>query len=135
MIKDSIVSTRINSFATAQEKAKQPATGKLEDYITFIETNLKDTPLSALFPNDHKQSIFFDNGNSLLPGENKLSPKMLKYVLRAYLTGNTILSGTGDTAGEVEKNAFLKNHALDLNSLQNKKLADILDSVNTIRKN
>jgi hypothetical protein len=134
IMKDATVSNRVNTFAAAQEKAKESSIGKMEDYVAFIEKELKDVSLSKLFPTDHKQSIFFDDGNTLLPTDSKLSAKMLKYVLRSYLTGNTVLSGSGDKSGETEKEAFLKAHNIDAAALQSKKLSDILESVNNVRK-
>lgn len=83
----------IDKLATAKG-SKFP--GKLDDYVKFIETDLKDIPLSKLFPSDHKESIFFDNFASSLPGKSELSSKMLKRVLREYLTGKSSLTGTGE---------------------------------------
>jgi hypothetical protein len=107
--------------------------GKLDDYLKFIEVDLKDIPLSKLFPTDHKKSIFFDNFDTEFSVDNKLSGKMLKRVLREYLTGNQALTGNGDQLGIKEKDAFLALHKITPADIQNKKLSDILESVHKAR--
>lgn len=124
---------RITKFASAQEKAKQSATANLDYYISFIEKDLKDVSLSKLFPTDHKSSIFFDESNSELPTDSKISPKMLKLVLRTYLTGKDTLTGNGDKIGETEKDVFLRQHNLTPADIANKKLSEILESVHKLR--
>lgn len=56
--------------------AKAPGSnfpGKLDDYLKFIESDLKDIPLSKLFSIDHKKSIFFDNFSTDFSVDSKLS--------------------------------------------------------------
>ena len=88
----------VNRVSQMSEKNKKPETGKMEDYLKFIETDLKDVPLTQLFPEDHKESIFYDNFKTPISVPDNLSEKMLKEVLRAYLGGANMdrLFGVGD---------------------------------------
>lgn len=106
---------------------------KLDDYLKFIEIDMKDIPLSKLFPADHKKSIFYPDGEPDFSVDKKLAPVMLKKILREYLTWSKNLTGTGDKAGEIEKEAFFKQHNLTSADIQNKKLSDILSSVHQAR--
>lgn len=129
-VEASSIGSDIDKLATAKNP-KYP--GKLDDYLKFIETDLKDVPLSKLFPSDHKKSIFFDNFDTDFSVDSKLSGKMLKKVLREYLTGSSILTGNGDKLGESEKDNFLKQHNLIPADIANKKLSDILELVHKAR--
>lgn len=77
----------VNYVSQTAKKYKKPETGEMEDYLQFIEIDLKDKPLNQLFPQDHKESIFYDNFNTPISVPDKLSKKMLKKVLLVYLGG------------------------------------------------
>lgn len=128
IMKDAPLSTRIDTFAADQKKYKKEQTGKLDDYVTFIETDLKDVPLSKIFATNHIESVFYDGPETNLPTKNILGNKMLKTVLRAYLMGSNYetLTGSGDTMGKKEQEEFLKNHGISDTDIATKKLSDIL---------
>ncbi len=106
---------------------------KLDDYLKFIETDLREIPLSKLFPSDHKKTIFFDNFETEFSIGDKLSGKMLKRVLREYLTGNQVVTWNWDKLGEKEKNDFLTLHKITPADIQSKKLSHIIESVHKAR--
>ncbi len=123
---------RVNSAANIKWNT---STAKFDEYINYIEKDIADTPLSKIFPTDHTKSIFHDSINTELSPSSTIWVKIFKRVMRAYLmgTGYDTLSGTGDTAGKAEKEAFLKNMEITEDDIKNKKLSDILSRIQSKR--
>lgn len=87
-MQNTVLSGKVDQLSEMQKKYKKPAIGKLEDYVSYIETNPNNISLNQLFPDDHKESIYYDNGKTSISVPNNLDTKMLKAVLRSYLGGS-----------------------------------------------
>jgi hypothetical protein len=126
----------VDRLSQMSKKDKKPEIGTMEDYLEFIEKDLKDVPLNKLFPEDHKESIFYDDFNTPISVPDKLSKKMLKKVLRAYLGGANMaqLSGEWDALGASDKDNFLKTYGITTDDIKNKNFSDILARVHQKRK-
>ena len=135
-LQNTALSGKIDQLSDLQKKYNKPAIGKIWDYITYIETNLKDTPLTQIFPDDHKESIYYDTGKTPISVPPNLDSKMLKAVLRSYLGWSWIdsISGTWDTAGVVDKQKFMDTYGITPEDIKTKKLTDILSVIHQKRK-
>lgn len=87
IMQNTSVIASVNRVSQIAKKNNRPETGKIEDYLKFIETDLKDKPLTQLFPDDHIESIFSDSHTTPIIVRENLDKKILKEVLRAYLGG------------------------------------------------
>ena len=135
VMQNASVIASVNRVSQNAEKNKKPETGKMEDYLQFIETDLKDKPLNQLFPQDHKESIFWDTHKTSFSVPPNLNAKILKEVIRAYLGGDNMdrLFGTGDTRGVSDKENFFKTYSITAEDIKNKTLSDILAQVHQKR--
>lgn len=136
IMQNTSVIASVNYVSQTAKKYKKPETGEMEDYLQFIEIDLKDKPLNQLFPQDHKESIFYDNFNTPISVPDKLSKKMLKKVLLVYLGGANMdqLSGEWDTLGASDKDKFLRIYGITTDDIKNKNFSDILARVHQKRK-
>lgn len=136
IIKDANLGEKVKKFSESKKQYKSKETGNMDDYLNYIEKDIKDIPLVQLFPNDHKKSIFSGESNMELSLKDTLDPLMFKAVFRAYLmgTGYDALTGTGDVMGLAEKEAFLKNNSITDADIQTKKLSDILPQIQQKRQ-
>lgn len=135
LLKNTSVIASVDRVSKNAEKKKEPQTGKIDDYIKFIETDLKDTPLNKLFPEEHKESIFWDTHPTLFSPPSNLNAKILKEVIRAYLGGPDMdqLFGTWNTRGVSEKENFLKTYGITADDIKNKNLSHILTQIHQKR--
>ena len=135
-LQNTTLSGKIDQLSDLQKKYNKPAIGKIWDYISYIETSLKDMPLAQIFPDDHKESIYYDNGKTPISIPSNLDSRMLKAVLRSYLGGPWIdsVSGTWDTAGVVDKQKFMDTYGITPEDIKTKKIADILSVIHQKRK-
>ncbi|MDP2103914.1 MAG: hypothetical protein Q8K26_03265, partial [Candidatus Gracilibacteria bacterium] len=134
--KDTNLGEKVKKFSESKKQYKSKEIGNIDDYLNYIEIDVKDVPLVQLFPSDHKKSIFSGEGSMELSLKDNLDPLMFKTVFRAYLmgTGYDTLTGTGDAMGGTEKEAFLKNYNITDTDIQTKKLSDILPQIQQKRQ-